>query len=203
MFRAGLSPAVEERIRTHARIAAVAALCLAVLHYVLTPARMAGLARRHVRSVARRAAARVERGQRAHRARRGARAARAEPRSCEPAQLDRDGRRRRAHDRVVRADGPHRDPSAALGARAAAARARRGRGVLVRRAVAAARRRERGAGAHRERHGRAVLAHRAALRAADTRVRRAACGGPDPQLRRAASRRTARSCSARRSRSAC
>jgi putative copper export protein len=42
MFRAGLSPAVEERLRTHARIAAVAALCLAVLHYVLTPARMAG-----------------------------------------------------------------------------------------------------------------------------------------------------------------
>ncbi len=41
-FRAGLSPASEERIRTHARIAAVAALCLAVLHYVLTPARMAG-----------------------------------------------------------------------------------------------------------------------------------------------------------------
>ncbi len=42
VFRAGLSPASEERIRTHARIAAVAALCLAVLHYVLTPARMAG-----------------------------------------------------------------------------------------------------------------------------------------------------------------
>ncbi len=41
-FRAGLSPAIEERIRTHARIAAVVALCLAVLHYVLTPARMAG-----------------------------------------------------------------------------------------------------------------------------------------------------------------
>ena len=42
IFRSGLSPATEERIRTHARIAAVAALCLAVLHYVLTPARMAG-----------------------------------------------------------------------------------------------------------------------------------------------------------------
>jgi putative copper export protein len=42
LFRSSLSPAVEERLRAHARIAAVAALCLAVLHYVLTPARMAG-----------------------------------------------------------------------------------------------------------------------------------------------------------------
>jgi len=41
-FRAGLSAATEERLRTHARVAAVAALCLAVLYYVLTPARMAG-----------------------------------------------------------------------------------------------------------------------------------------------------------------
>ena len=42
LFGARLSTPVEERVRTHARIAAVAALCLAVLHYVLTPARMAG-----------------------------------------------------------------------------------------------------------------------------------------------------------------
>ena len=42
LFGARLSAAVEERVRTLARIAAVAALCLAVLHYVLTPARMAG-----------------------------------------------------------------------------------------------------------------------------------------------------------------
>jgi putative copper resistance protein D len=42
MFRSGLSAAAEQRIRTHARIAAVAGLVLAVLHYVLTPARMAG-----------------------------------------------------------------------------------------------------------------------------------------------------------------
>lgn len=42
VFGARLSTAVEERVRTLARIAAVAALCLAVLHYVLTPARMAG-----------------------------------------------------------------------------------------------------------------------------------------------------------------
>jgi putative copper export protein len=42
LFRAGLSPAVEQRIRNHARVATVAALCLSVLHYVLTPARMAG-----------------------------------------------------------------------------------------------------------------------------------------------------------------
>ena len=42
LFGARLSPGVEERVRTFARIAAVAALCLAVLHYVLTPARMAG-----------------------------------------------------------------------------------------------------------------------------------------------------------------
>jgi putative copper export protein len=42
LFGARLSTGVEERIRTLARIAAVAALCLAVLHYVLTPARMAG-----------------------------------------------------------------------------------------------------------------------------------------------------------------
>jgi putative copper resistance protein D len=41
-FRAGLAPATETKIRTRARIAAVAALVLAVLHYVLTPARMAG-----------------------------------------------------------------------------------------------------------------------------------------------------------------
>ena len=41
-FGARLSTSVEERVRTLARIAAVAALCLAVLHYVLTPARMAG-----------------------------------------------------------------------------------------------------------------------------------------------------------------
>lgn len=42
VFGARLSAPVEERVRTLARIAAVAALCLAVLHYVLTPARMAG-----------------------------------------------------------------------------------------------------------------------------------------------------------------
>ena len=42
LFGARLSLPVEERVRTLARIAAVAALCLAVLHYVLTPARMAG-----------------------------------------------------------------------------------------------------------------------------------------------------------------
>ena len=42
LFGARLSAGVEERVRTLARIAAVAALCLAVLHYVLTPARMAG-----------------------------------------------------------------------------------------------------------------------------------------------------------------
>jgi len=42
LFGARLSTPVEERVRTLARIAAVAALCLAVLHYVLTPARMAG-----------------------------------------------------------------------------------------------------------------------------------------------------------------
>jgi len=42
IFGARLSTAVEERVRTLARIAAVAALCLAVLHYVLTPARLAG-----------------------------------------------------------------------------------------------------------------------------------------------------------------
>ena len=42
VFGARLSTPVEERVRTLARIAAVAALCLAVLHYVLTPARMAG-----------------------------------------------------------------------------------------------------------------------------------------------------------------
>jgi len=42
LFGARLSTEVEERVRTIARIAAVAALCLAVLHYVLTPARMAG-----------------------------------------------------------------------------------------------------------------------------------------------------------------
>lgn len=42
VFGARLSAQVEERVRTLARIAAVAALCLAVLHYVLTPARMAG-----------------------------------------------------------------------------------------------------------------------------------------------------------------
>jgi putative copper export protein len=42
LFGARLSAAVDERIRTLARIAAVAALCLAVLHQVLTPARMAG-----------------------------------------------------------------------------------------------------------------------------------------------------------------
>jgi copper transport protein len=42
LFRSGLSQPTEERIRIHARIAAVAALCLAVLHYVRTPARMAG-----------------------------------------------------------------------------------------------------------------------------------------------------------------
>jgi putative copper export protein len=39
---AGVSAAVLDRIRAHARIAAVAALCLSVVHYVLTPARMAG-----------------------------------------------------------------------------------------------------------------------------------------------------------------
>jgi putative copper resistance protein D len=39
---AGVSPSVQDRIRTHARVAAVAALILAVVHYVLTPARMAG-----------------------------------------------------------------------------------------------------------------------------------------------------------------
>jgi putative copper export protein len=42
LFGARLSAGVEERVRTLARIAAVAALSLAVLHYVLTPARMAG-----------------------------------------------------------------------------------------------------------------------------------------------------------------
>jgi len=42
LFGTRLSAPVEERVRTLARIAAVAALCLAVLHYVLTPARMAG-----------------------------------------------------------------------------------------------------------------------------------------------------------------
>lgn len=42
VFGARLSAQVEERVRTLARIVAVAALCLAVLHYVLTPARMAG-----------------------------------------------------------------------------------------------------------------------------------------------------------------
>jgi putative copper export protein len=42
LFGTRLSTPVEERVRTLARIAAVAALCLAVLHYVLTPARMAG-----------------------------------------------------------------------------------------------------------------------------------------------------------------
>jgi putative copper export protein len=42
VFGSRLSAPVEERVRTLARIAAVAALCLSVLHYVLTPARMAG-----------------------------------------------------------------------------------------------------------------------------------------------------------------
>jgi len=42
LFGARLSTPVEERVRTLARIAAVAALVLSVLHYVLTPARMAG-----------------------------------------------------------------------------------------------------------------------------------------------------------------
>jgi putative copper export protein len=42
VFGARLSAPVEERVRTLARIAAVAALILAVAHYVLTPARMAG-----------------------------------------------------------------------------------------------------------------------------------------------------------------
>jgi putative copper export protein len=42
LFGTRLSAGVEERVRTLARIAAVAALCLAVLHYVLTPARLAG-----------------------------------------------------------------------------------------------------------------------------------------------------------------
>ena len=42
LFGARLSAGTEERVRTLARIAAVAALCLAVLHYVLMPARMAG-----------------------------------------------------------------------------------------------------------------------------------------------------------------
>jgi len=42
LFGARLSGPIEERVRTLARIAAVAALCLSVLHYVLTPARMAG-----------------------------------------------------------------------------------------------------------------------------------------------------------------
>ncbi len=42
LFGARLSTGVAERIRTLARIAALAALCLAVLHHVLTPARMAG-----------------------------------------------------------------------------------------------------------------------------------------------------------------
>jgi putative copper export protein len=42
LFGARLSAGVEERVRTLARIAAAVALCLAVLHYVLTPARMAG-----------------------------------------------------------------------------------------------------------------------------------------------------------------
>jgi putative copper export protein len=39
---ADISPATQDRLRTQARIAAVAALCLSVVHYVLTPARMAG-----------------------------------------------------------------------------------------------------------------------------------------------------------------
>jgi putative copper export protein len=42
VFGTRLSAPVEERVRTLARIAAVAALCLSVLHYVLMPARMAG-----------------------------------------------------------------------------------------------------------------------------------------------------------------
>jgi putative copper export protein len=42
LFGVRLSTPVEERVRTLARISAVAALCLSVLHYVLTPARMAG-----------------------------------------------------------------------------------------------------------------------------------------------------------------
>jgi putative copper export protein len=42
LFGARLSAEVEQRVRTLARIAAVAALCLAVLHHVLSPARMAG-----------------------------------------------------------------------------------------------------------------------------------------------------------------
>jgi putative copper export protein len=42
LFGARLSTPVEERVRTLARISAIAALCLSVLHYVLTPARMAG-----------------------------------------------------------------------------------------------------------------------------------------------------------------
>jgi putative copper export protein len=42
IFGARLSPGVDERVRTLARIAGVAALCLTVLNYVLTPARMAG-----------------------------------------------------------------------------------------------------------------------------------------------------------------
>ena len=42
VFGARLSAPVEERVRTLARIAAVAALCLAVAHYVLIPAWLAG-----------------------------------------------------------------------------------------------------------------------------------------------------------------
>ncbi len=42
VFGARLSASVEERVRTLARIAAVAALCLAVAHYVLVPAWLAG-----------------------------------------------------------------------------------------------------------------------------------------------------------------
>jgi putative copper export protein len=42
LFGARLSAPVEQRVRTLARIAAVAALCLAVLHYVLMPAWLAG-----------------------------------------------------------------------------------------------------------------------------------------------------------------
>ena len=42
LFGVRLTAGVEEHVRTLARIAALAALCLAVLHYVLTPAWMAG-----------------------------------------------------------------------------------------------------------------------------------------------------------------
>jgi len=42
LYGARLSAPVEERVRTLARIAAVAALCLAVAHYVLIPAWLAG-----------------------------------------------------------------------------------------------------------------------------------------------------------------